>query len=252
MDILRRLTAAVRAILSKFRLSHSVPSTKNQRKPRIIEESIGLGVSSGMNMKSGLVANKRSLDGSTQAIRIVDDDGTAVSVDATSTGELDVSAKLTPPKTPPKKKILELAVCNMLIHKLNLDSGSWGTAEDFEKVEKDVDCFARDAENHELRVQVTMAEYDQEVWRNLRRGLEVNRKATPDDFADRLLEVIKKKATRARPNIVLAIDASQMSQFAFDQVRSSFSSRHRSCAASIGFKEIWLVGPTPDLTFRLA
>ena len=131
-----------------------------------------------------------------------------------------------------------------------MDSGYWGNAEEFEKVEKDVDCFARDAENHELRVQVTMAEYDQEVWRNLRRGLEVNRKATPDDFADRLLEVIKKKATRARPNIVLAIDASQMAQFAL--VSNSFSSRHRSYAASVGFKEIWLVGPTPDLTFRLA
>ena len=67
-----------------------------------------------MNMKSGLVANKRSLDGSTQAIRIVDDDGTAVSVDVTPTGELDVSAKL----TPPPKKNRELIVCNMLIRRL--------------------------------------------------------------------------------------------------------------------------------------
>lgn len=236
MDVFGRLTAAVRAIPSTFRLAHNVPSTKN----------LSAGMSS---MKGRLVANHRSHDGSTQGTRVVDDDGTTSSGDATPSGELNSSAKLMPPKTPLKKKIRELAVCNMLIDKLNLDGRSWGTAEDFEKVEKIVDCIARDAEGNELRVQVTTAEYDEEVWRNLSMGLEVKGKATPDDLADRLLEVIKKKAKNARPNIVLAIDGSQMLQFAFNSVCNSFSSRHGSHAASIGFKEIWMVGPTPDLTF---
>jgi hypothetical protein len=102
-----------------------------------------------------------------------------------------------------------------------------------------------------LKVQVVRAEVGPELRRSLSRRDSVSGKPRSDEIADSLQAAIEHKRTRAFGDIVLALDATETPRFAFAPIISSFRKRYGVWAAQVGFKQIWVVGPIPDLVAQL-
>jgi len=102
-----------------------------------------------------------------------------------------------------------------------------------------------------LKVQVVRAEARPELRRSIARGKTVEGQPSSDEIADSLRAAIEHKRTRAFDDIVLALDATDTPRCTFATVISSFRKRHGAWASQIGFSQIWVVGPIPDLVERL-
>lgn len=76
--------------------------------------------------------------------------------------------------------------------------------------------------------------------------------------AGRLKEAIEHKTgsdgipPKGRTALVLALDAGRVPALAFEEVANRFRDLHGEWAVSLGFKEVWVVGPDPRLIHRLA
>lgn len=189
-------------------------------------------------------------DGS-ETIRIARDgpDGRIASADATADGKVTdhIEGRAS------SKDDAELRVAVNLVGKLNQLGASWHAPE-LERAsardERGVDCIARDDAGKDLLIQVTTTE--REVWQQLRHDPHVERSAEGAAVVDAIRTAIAAKATRAAPNIVLALDATDSPRHALRSVAESFREQHGEWAAGIGFAQIWLVGPVTGLVQRLA
>lgn len=120
----------------------------------------------------------------------------------------------------------------------------------------DCDCIARHGRADEVRIQVVRADSSPDAWRTLaKEGEYSTMSGTAEPRAAILRYTIQKKAERTprtqRERLVLALDATTSSAFALGAVIRSFREQHGDWAASQGFNEIWLVGPTAEMTYRL-
>jgi hypothetical protein len=142
-------------------------------------------------------------------------------------------------------------VCEILIERLNQDGKRWVLSEPpKEKTrEEGIDCTARDGQET-LKIQVTRIG-TQEFWKTLGDMGRVSIPTTAGLCADALRVAIEHKAVVASRHTLLALNAINTPQHAFVSVIESFRLRHGSWAAGVGFQEIWVVGPIPDLTARL-
>jgi hypothetical protein len=176
-------------------------------------------------------------------------DGRVASADATPEGEITdrIAGKAS------HKDRVELRTAQNLIARLNQLGADWGAPElqgAGHREERGVDCIARDDAGNELLIQVTTT--DREPWAQLaREPLIVRSGVARAKVVDAIYTAIARKATRAAPDILLALDATDSPRAAFRSVVDSFRSRHGEWAMSIGFREVWLVGPVVALVQRL-
>lgn len=116
----------------------------------------------------------------------------------------------------------------------------------------DIDCRA-DGDGGFLDMQVVRADTS-DTWKTLSRTGRASKAASPNELADALLEVARKKA-RLPPaqlgNLVLVIDARDTPVFAMGAIVESFRQRHLDGATRLGFRAVWVVGPTVELVARL-
>jgi hypothetical protein len=61
----------------------------------------------------------------------------------------------------------------------------------------------------------------------------------------------KKYSSAQRSKLLLALDAIRSPAYVHDAVLAAFLAAHGPWVASLGYRAIWLVGPTVDLTRRL-
>jgi hypothetical protein len=123
----------------------------------------------------------------------------------------------------------------------------------------DEDCVsASRSGGHFLRVQVVRAVADRDFWRGLAHQEEFSEKVIAEAAAGRLKEAIEHKTGPAgippngRPALVLALDAGRVPALAFEEVATRFKDLYGGWTTSLGFKQVWVVGPDARLIHRLA
>jgi hypothetical protein len=140
-----------------------------------------------------------------------------------------------------------------VLERLNAGGGTWQvvsvTGADA-RAERGIDVVARDANGATLPMQVTRAE--RVLWRALARTGRVDSVVSIDTIADALWTAIGAKRRTADPEVALVLDAANTPQFALDAVMHRFRDRHAQISGRVGYREIWLAGPTSEKTFRLA
>jgi hypothetical protein len=143
---------------------------------------------------------------------------------------------------------LETAI--LLVQKLCQLGEVWN--QPYEVDISDIDCQSV-GEDGLLDIQVVRPAMS-DMWKTLSRTGHSSQAATVDELADVILEVARKKA-RLPPdqlgNLVLAIDARDTPVFAMAGTVDGFRGRHINEVARLGFRSVWVVGPTVDFVARL-
>jgi hypothetical protein len=148
-----------------------------------------------------------------------------------------------------------LRSCQLLIERLNKTDPLWslpvlGT---HPSVDAETTAVGRD---DKLHMQVVRAITNSEFWRELgRSGTSGLRNVTPDEAASGIKDSILQKAGSIPPSdrsrLVLVLNSIDSPSLVLDPVIDAFRKMHQPWARSLGFREIWIVGPWSDLTHRL-
>jgi hypothetical protein len=144
-------------------------------------------------------------------------------------------------------------VCAVLRVALREDGEEWGVFELQEGQVNDVDAVAH---NDTGRLSVQVVRVEQEVWAELGRSGQADRSIAAAGLAPAVLRVIDNKARcyppAQRKVLVLALDAIRAPGYTQRWVVDVIRNQHTEQIAQFGFSAIWLVGPTAELTYRLA
>jgi hypothetical protein len=178
-------------------------------------------------------------------------DGLLIGADELESGE--VSGRIS--GDPPRGEDDTLVAANILVAALNAEGANWGAV----TLSSDpADCEASSATDppKRLLIQVVRATTDNEYWRRLARDGSATRAQSAELFATQLNDAIIHKATRysvaARARLLLALDANRLPEFALTSVRQIAGHRTRDARLAAGFADVWVVGPTAELSYRLS
>jgi hypothetical protein len=146
-----------------------------------------------------------------------------------------------------------LQVCRSLRAALALHGESWGRFSRASSSHDDVDAVARNDAGAELRVQVTQVE--RVAWGTLAQAGQATSQRSAEDLVADIWAAVQSKAKRHSPvqrsKLLLALDAIRSPGHVHEPVPTRFLSDHGPSAARLGYRAIWLVGPTAALTRRL-
>ncbi|MDH6435945.1 hypothetical protein M2158_004485 [Streptomyces sp. SAI-144] len=171
---------------------------------------------------------------------------TSVQADPAGSAEVRVGRR-------PSKPESELRTAQLLVQRLNQDGAQWDPphlTNPSARDERGIDCEASGPNEQRLKIQVTTPE--RAAWRELAHGSDFRASTSEAALVEALRVAIEAKKTRSDPEIHLALDAVHAPAHALRSVAQAFRRQHGVWAASVGFLEIWLVGPSPDLVQRLA
>jgi hypothetical protein len=210
-----------------------------------------------VNTNASLIVRKISSDPtSTEAIRIVKSDGMNINADSNPDG----SSTLFIQGTPRQGEEGIRAICGLFIEKLNQLGQNWSnitvTANVGSKSETGIDCKAFNDENETLEIQVVRALSNPEIYRQLA----LTRKASQSynqafDNAKIIMSTINKKcgriSQRDRISITLVLDSTETPTLVFKDTIRFFRKKYGAEAKKLGFRNIWIVGPTVDLVEKL-
>jgi hypothetical protein len=146
-----------------------------------------------------------------------------------------------------------LQACRSLRAALHRTGEAWGPFALSSSPADDVDAIAEDGAGAVLRVQVTQVE--RAVWSRLARDRQATLRRSVQELAVDIRTAVesksKKHSSAQRSKLVLALDAIRSPGYVHDTVVAAFVSDHGAWAAHLGYRAIWLVGPTADLTRQL-
>jgi hypothetical protein len=202
---------------------------------------------------SGKVEALKSQEQAAVGIRVANSHGTSLAADLANDGT-NVSYEIKGRSRQNEEGVED--VCKILVQRLNAQGSALcvPTAPPKSDPEEGIDCVAYDG-TRKLQIQVTRAERERSLWQRLAsKGVAEDVLAVPDAAAA-LRAAIEYKARKApirqRGEIVLVLDATETAGHALDAVVVAFKNEHGVRARALGYKEVWLVGPNPRLTFRL-
>jgi len=186
-------------------------------------------------------------------VRMTGDSGRDISADLQPSGQIASSISARP--RPNEQNVPEVA--RIFREHLNCAGATWKEPEICARVsakqENGIDFILRDGASS-LYCQVVRPPCEKtSLWSQIARGRTVQTTQDPAEAAEELRKAIEKKSKlAARDSITLVIDSIETPALALKDVLREF---RRSCgdwARSLGFEGIWVVGPTSDLTTRLA
>jgi hypothetical protein len=156
---------------------------------------------------------------------------------------------------PPQNEEGTLEACRTLVTVLNEAGDTWGppTAPITEIASVDAICF--NGTGGILQLQVVRARVDNAHWKALAKLKRVETIDPVDAVADELRASVRHKeaiGADVRPDIVLIISALDSPEQSFDRVVLRFKARFGQDIAALGFRAIWVVGPNPGMTHRVA
>jgi hypothetical protein len=100
-----------------------------------------------------------------------------------------------------------------------------------------------------------VTQVERAVWSRLARDRHATlRRSVPElalDIRTAVESKSKKYSSAQRSKLLLALDAIRAPGYVHDAVVAAFISDHGKWAAHLGYRAIWLVGPTADLTRQL-
>jgi hypothetical protein len=145
--------------------------------------------------------------------------------------------------------------CRVLLDRLKEDGVLYDTVT---RGPEPADCILTEGSNPDnaLGVQVVHAIVSEDLWETLGKERAAQVESRLPDVVRQLRAAIehngvRKLGPRERADLVLALDATRLPGLGFDAVIREFRAVEAAWAASLGFRAIWLVGPTPRLTWRL-
>jgi len=145
-------------------------------------------------------------------------------------------------------------VCTILAERISTLQTSWSVSTEHPQA-IDIDCYLISG-NLRLNIQVTRADQNSEIYQKLNLLENVERTNSERALAAILKDAIDSKAKKItksqRSDLVLVMDATDTPELSLDGVTSQFHSHFHELTVSLGFREVWLVGPTTRLTHRLA
>lgn len=159
--------------------------------------------------------------------------------------------------SPPTNETGTMETCTYLIAAMNRAGSTWdqpvvASAHD----DADAFCGQLNGGSEVLRIQVVRAQSNAAFWKEVHVNHRATMSGTPVDLAGELKAPIAHKAGLLQPaqrgQLVLALSALHTPGYALGDVAEKFREHHGVWAGSIGFSEIWLVGPGVDLAHRLA
>ena len=195
-----------------------------------------------------LVARKISSTGA-QATRVVDTPASA------SVDKFDADAPIIYSITGdgPQGESWTIPICQILVERLNELGEHWSAPIRPEGPEQGIDCVSTSGDER-LFIQVTRAIRDETIWQGLARSGSIARSAKDEDLADELFRAVSHKETIPpvdRTNITVALDAYLSSGTTLPSVVAVFRSKYGESIRSLGFRSVWVVGPTTAHTTRL-
>jgi hypothetical protein len=140
---------------------------------------------------------------------------------------------------------------------MNQIGDTWNEPTKEPEENSDVDCAATDAtdKHKKLHIQVVKAIVDGKWWRALSISQTNAKSAHAEELATIILQAVQKKVDRTslgqRSNLVLAIDANRLAGMTFDSVINCAREKHGTYLAALGFRSIWIVGPSVSRTHQL-
>ena len=145
-------------------------------------------------------------------------------------------------------------VCHILAERMSTRHTAWTVSMEHPD-SIDIDCYL-DSGDLRLNIQVTRADQNPEVYQRLNSKENVERMILDEELGAMLKNAIdakaKKIAQSQRSDIVLVLDATDTPDLSLDATLAQFHSLFHKHLVSLGFREVWLVGPTSRLTHRLA
>jgi hypothetical protein len=165
-------------------------------------------------------------------------------------GSGDVVDSISHPASP--KQDAELRAARLYVQRRNLVGESWEEPllKKDDEPEQGVDCTALGPDGKVLKIQVTTDET--EAWRVLARSSQTSfeRSQAVADVVQAMRDAIERKHLKGHPDIDLLIDATDSPAFVIGQVVDGFRQTHGRWARG-PFREVWVVGPTVGLVWRL-
>jgi hypothetical protein len=155
---------------------------------------------------------------------------------------------------PPQRKDHVLQVCRILRTALNDQGDSWGSFSEPQPPANDIVATAKDREGNRLRVKVSRV--DRPGAKTMARGDPVIRQRSVGQRVADILAAMDSQ-TRRHPatldhDLLLALDAIRSPEHVESAVVAAFLAAHQTYAEGLGYREIWLVGPTGDMSHRLS
>jgi len=212
-----------------------------ENEPKTVEINVG-----GDQVSASEVTIATGEGPSGEGVRRVDSEGHSVAIDQTGEAVNEFIAGPTIQGEQGRKP-----TCEILMERLIELGQDWVRLEEELSTDSDVDCrlYSQCQGVKALEIQVTKA--DKSIWLELaKRPAGVPRSRSIDAVCESLFQCILDKRHVARPNLVLALEAVHFP--VVKAVADEFVKSYQPKARSIGFHQIWLVGPTPKLTFQLA
>ena len=100
-------------------------------------------------------------------------------------------------------------------------------------------------------VQITRSIHDKRIWQDVNLSGTATFAQSAHDATGQLRAAIDKKKEMGRQELILVLDATETPGQVMTQVVENFRRAHSTWTRSLGFKAVWLVGPTAELTFQL-
>jgi hypothetical protein len=145
-----------------------------------------------------------------------------------------------------------LQVCRSLRAALRREGEVWGRFSVPPAPADDVDAVAEDEAGAVLRVQVTRVE--RAAWGALAHSGQTTLERNAEELVTNIRAAVESKLRYSPPQrreLLLALDAIRSPAYVHDTVVTALLATHGAWAAGLGYRAIWLVGPTADLTRRL-
>ena len=148
-----------------------------------------------------------------------------------------------------------MSAARILLQRLNTDGASWGEPHAYEPP-ADVGAVDTRDSSRELRIQVTRAVGNPDLWRRLGNQGNVSRDWSTAEIVSEVRDAIHRKgaskySTVEAHRLVLALDANRLPALVIDQVRSTIIHELGAIADATPYAAIWIVGPMPDLCYRI-
>jgi hypothetical protein len=155
---------------------------------------------------------------------------------------------------PPQRKDHVLQVCRILRTALNDHGDTWGSFSEPQPPANDIVAAATDKGGKLLRVQVSRV--DRAAAKTMARGDPVIRRRSVGQRVADILAAMDSQARRHPATMdnemLLALDAIRSPEHLERGVVDAFLAAHQNYAAGLGYREIWLVGPTGEMSYRLS
>jgi hypothetical protein len=217
--------------------------------PKLIE----IKIEDRLSIEDALVVHGKGPQ--SEGLRVVmDGRSSAIDIDASGQVRKQVAGKSAPGETTTE------VVCRTLLARINAGSGTdleliaWQRAGQGDNLNlaPDVDGAARDKRTGN-RVDIQVVKADERPWADLGCGKSYERTESVEDAAASFWRAIRHKTPggRGQRSIVLALDAYAF-PVSLEPLANAFERNHGYEAERLGWQAIWIVGPTPEFTFKLA